>query len=300
VRLKEVKISGFRSIQNEAVLLVDSNITILIGANDHGKTNILKAIETLNDNVPFTPDDQNWDTEGDIYPHVEWLFELTPEEQQEFSNLAMQVETSNAPTQKTENRNITLLTSKQLTEVRFCRSGVSNAIDIPEKGLSKAQKDFLLKARPRVELFSIPQKGSIDSVTKAQLDDDQYEFMKGLFMKAGLWEISDKIFQLNTRTSKLLDDASQKLTKILQKEWEQGKNLSWKFKHSGNGSVIEIEIIDPSVSKQYVRPSQRSSGFTAFFVTNLALSAFFKVVVAPTAFTMPLPEVATPVVPGSA
>ena len=30
------------------------------------------------------------------------------------------------------------------------------------------------------------------------------------------------------------------------------------------------------------------------------LAAFFKVVVAPTAFTMPLPEVATPVVPGSA
>ena len=33
---------------------------------------------------------------------------------------------------------------------------------------------------------------------------------------------------------------------------------------------------------------------------HFLIAAFFKVVVAPTAFTMPLPEVATPVVPGSA
>src|SRR3989344_1569624 len=38
--------------------------------------------------------------------------------------------------------------------------------------------------------------------------------------------------------------------------------------------------------------------FEAFL--NASKPAFFKVVVAPTAFTMPLPEVATPVVPGSA
>ena len=35
--------------------------TVVLGANDHGKTNLLNAIRTLNDDCGFTSEDENWD-----------------------------------------------------------------------------------------------------------------------------------------------------------------------------------------------------------------------------------------------
>jgi hypothetical protein len=61
------------------------------------------------------------------------------------------------------------------------------------------------------------------------------------------------------------------LTKVLKAEWEQGKELSWKLQH--HGDRIQLLIRDPAVSNTYVLPSQRSSGFSAFFVLTLTLFA---------------------------
>jgi len=49
MRLKKVVISGFRSFKKAESLRVEDRVTVLIGANDHGKSNVLAAIELLND-----------------------------------------------------------------------------------------------------------------------------------------------------------------------------------------------------------------------------------------------------------
>src|SRR5262249_54292475 len=79
MRLKEVRIKGYRSVRNQIRVLIDEKMTILVGANDHGKSNILRAIQNLNDESPFTQDDVNWDSEENDSPQVEWDFDLAAE-----------------------------------------------------------------------------------------------------------------------------------------------------------------------------------------------------------------------------
>ena len=85
--------------------------------------------------------------------------------------------------------------------------------------------------RPRVELFEAPKTNLVDRVNLAQLATPEFDFMQGIFMLAGLWKNREVVFTENDKTSKLLNEASDKLTKILNDKWNQGKNLTWKLIH---------------------------------------------------------------------
>jgi recombinational DNA repair ATPase RecF len=51
--LHAVKISGFRSFRKPVEVFVSPRTTILIGPNDHGKTNLLLAVDKLNPSNEF-------------------------------------------------------------------------------------------------------------------------------------------------------------------------------------------------------------------------------------------------------
>jgi predicted ATP-dependent endonuclease of OLD family len=98
--------------------------------------------------------------------------------------------------------------------------------------------------------------------------------MQGIFRLAGLWDSRDKIFAQNDTTSKQLKEASTALTKILNDQWNQGKDLKWIFEHTGtNGDTIVIKIEDPSIQGRYTRPSLRSSGFRTYFLLSMIIYA---------------------------
>ena len=62
---------------------MDDRITVILGANDHGKSNVLEAIRHLNADHPFDPEtDVNWDceTDTDSLPAVAYSFLLADEE----------------------------------------------------------------------------------------------------------------------------------------------------------------------------------------------------------------------------
>ena len=44
MRLVKVEIEGYRSISNRLSLHLDPSVTVVLGANDHGKTNLLEAL----------------------------------------------------------------------------------------------------------------------------------------------------------------------------------------------------------------------------------------------------------------
>ena len=44
MKLSSVEIVGYRSFSKKVVLNLDPTVTIIIGANDHGKTNLLKPL----------------------------------------------------------------------------------------------------------------------------------------------------------------------------------------------------------------------------------------------------------------
>ena len=79
MRLNSVKIEGFRSIKESLTLHCDPRVTVVLGANDHGKSNILEAIRYLNADQKFDADkDLNWDCakSQETLPHIEFNLEL--------------------------------------------------------------------------------------------------------------------------------------------------------------------------------------------------------------------------------
>jgi predicted ATP-dependent endonuclease of OLD family len=65
MRLISIYIEGYRSF-NEPVTLICDRVTVILGANDHGKTNLLHAVTHLNQPNSFEPEiDLNWDRQPD-------------------------------------------------------------------------------------------------------------------------------------------------------------------------------------------------------------------------------------------
>jgi len=107
-----------------------------------------------------------------------------------------------------------------------------------------------------------------------QLDDPRQEFMQGIFRYAGIWTSRKGLFKQDPATAKRLEKASEEFTRRIRDEWKQGEDLTFRFQHAGqNGNQIELLIRDPAVSDRFVRPSERSEGFSAFFKLNMRLLA---------------------------
>lgn len=287
MKLKHVTISGFRSVKGTENLLIDDKVTILIGANDHGKSNLLEAILRLNDDKPITADDKNWDLADDKQPRIEWHFIIESNELEGFvlkdeplisTEETLEIDT---PTAKvgipSKNNEADIFPTNKNREVIFFKEGVSaplKVLSLPNK-VPIAKGPSLLQLHPKVEDFLKPISTNLkDEVTLAQLITPEFEFMQGLFQLAGIWDHRDTLFTQDDRTSKLLKQASEKLTEELNKKWNQGKDLTWKLEHAGtNGDHIRILIEDPAVENRFIRPSLRSSGFQTFFVLSMMVNA---------------------------
>jgi len=269
MKLKKVTITGFRSIKKTEILLVEEMVTILIGANDHGKTNILDATEFLNDEKVFVVDDINWDLEKDLEVSIEWTFIPSTTALEKLTALEY------ASIEGEENKPPLIGTNRE-NEVVYCRKYPENKITVRSVPclIPTSKEAEVLQLRPRIELFAPPTANLKDQVNLTQLETAEFEFMQGIFRLAGIWEARKEIFVQNDKTSKLLDEASVKLTEILNTKWNQGRDLKWKLKHTGtNGDHIGIEIQDPAIGTRYTRPSLRSSGFRTYFLLSMIIYA---------------------------
>jgi predicted ATP-dependent endonuclease of OLD family len=80
--LKKLVIEDFLSIRGKIEIHFDRNVTIFLGANDHGKSNILRALSCLNEESPINSEDKNWDAEAE--PSLLYQFEMTSKERADF------------------------------------------------------------------------------------------------------------------------------------------------------------------------------------------------------------------------
>ena len=83
MRLVRVSIEGYRSIKERLEVTLDPHVTVLLGANDHGKTNFLQALRHLNEAEGFETDDLNWDhaDKAESLPVLRFELELAEDEQ---------------------------------------------------------------------------------------------------------------------------------------------------------------------------------------------------------------------------
>jgi len=84
MRLTSIEIEGYRSINQKVKFICDPQVTVVLGANDHGKSNLLSAIRHLNADLSFDEDrDLNWDCAANptALPHITYELSLDAHEQ---------------------------------------------------------------------------------------------------------------------------------------------------------------------------------------------------------------------------
>ena len=95
--LTKIEVSDFLSIRGTLPIDLDKKITIFLGSNDHGKSNILRAIQHLNDEDPILATEANWDAEDSEHwdpaksPSISYIFALSPSERKEWKAAVEQV-----------------------------------------------------------------------------------------------------------------------------------------------------------------------------------------------------------------
>lgn len=299
MRLTRVVITGYRSIKQSTTLHVEPDVTVILGPNDHGKTNCLSALLHLNQDRPFDADtDLNWDSaEGATgLPAVEAYFALTPKEvEQILASENPQIEAHNKKLEdelaswrqlsetsdpaglppEPKGEPYELLTPAHFAkEVVVRRVGVKGELEFEYPVQLYEENEKLVKSWiPRFELF-VPTPKLSDSVTSAELAEGQNEFMRGIFYYAGL-DPDDcaSLFDQTDRTMRALERASETLDTTLRESWSQGRSLRFKLRHDSKHQRIELLIDDPAVNSRFVRASRRSSGFTHYFALKTMLHA---------------------------
>jgi predicted ATP-dependent endonuclease of OLD family len=83
--LKRIEITDFMSVKGKLPIDFDGKVTVLLGSNDHGKSNILVALQHLNSETPILEEEVNWDATGS--PSLTFSFELTSEDATEWKTI---------------------------------------------------------------------------------------------------------------------------------------------------------------------------------------------------------------------
>ena len=117
MKLTNVAVTGFKPIKGTENLIIDDKVTILIGANDHGKTNLLEAVLRLNDENPILNEDKNWDLPSDKLPRIEWIFKIDNGELDELKGIITSPDVGKFP-----------INSNQ--EIIYFREGARNPVKV--------------------------------------------------------------------------------------------------------------------------------------------------------------------------
>lgn len=311
MKLTRAEIAGYRSISKKIVIHFDSKVTVILGANDHGKTNLLDALSHLNKDSQFDPErDLNWDhvDQSDEFPHLTFEFELSDADREKLLEVAVQklaeataqAATNPTPPASPQSPSATVPSSALTAPNPGPPSDPSplpispqlNLDHVPKtaqcykKGLTKglvyvkapnlpdgAMTKFMSAHMPRVELIRA-QETIPDSVAATELTSETHEFMRGIFYYAGIEKDEfESLFSQTDTTMMRLETAVTELNETLRTHWTQGSDLEYRLVHDSKTDRVVLRIKDPAVADRVVRASQRSSGFTHFFTLKTVLHA---------------------------
>jgi predicted ATP-dependent endonuclease of OLD family len=290
--LKKATMFGYRSFRKRTELPISDRTTILIGPNDHGKTNALLAINCLNPEIQFPGQDVNDKFSAPETAYISYLFELQHREIQQLlsavTQTLMNVEgisddvTSREPLPVTEQaiERIQGLTDVQIWLERLREKRVLEIIkppdlplyvkldDAPErlKGIASEQ---VLKMLPNVVFLTQDAlRQSPDVVDLPKLMSN--EVMQGVFRLAEIWEQRERLLSINNRqNTEDLRIASAVLTRKIRENWTQGQDLDFYLEYLNN----EIRLSVKDKAKTITAVGERSQGFTAYFNMRMILVA---------------------------
>ena len=251
MRLIQVEIEGYRSIGEKITVHVERDVTVLLGPNDHGKTNILHAIAHLNRDTPFSSDsDLNWDRDKhpDKFPAITFRLHLNAAEHLEFSDRWVKLAAAAASSDTPSASRPTTVPDEvpRILTVEITGVGANRVYKVGDDGTS-IFTHLLQEGLPRVEIIR-SQAEIPDSISVAELTSESHEFMRGILYYAGINPAEpDGLFTQTDTTMRRLQKASEVLNATLKADWVQGSDLIYSLAHDSASERIVLRIEDPAV-----------------------------------------------------
>ncbi len=253
--ISNINITAFKSIQ-KMNLPLDPHVTVLIGPNESGKTNILKAIESFCPDRTLTFDQTCQYSESYLDnkpPSIALeLGNFTREEQAKLVKMYDGFRTMESFVLKRE--------GPKLTDYK---------IQTQEKILTLGNVKPLFELMPKIVYFdSIPiikDRVSMEALEKGGTDVHTELSM----LQIGGVEDPAIIFEDSTRGRRATEETSREITQRIRKVWSQAPTLELKLRV--NGKLLYIDFTDSTTV--YDTPKTRSPGFLwylSFYINFIA------------------------------
>ena len=254
--ISNVHIKAFRSIF-ELSFPVDPKITVMSGANESGKTNILSAIESFRPGYPFN--------NSLTCQYSDYYYQgKCPEITLEFSHLSR------------ENRRNLVPFSDRFKEIEKFRV-IKNGPDLSNYHVLAGSEEI---AVPNIKKFLdlLPKVLYFDHITllksRVEMDtllngDPSSNTERNLLKIGGLQNNFELIFEDSTRGRRASEEASKLITQQIRRVWSQEPTIEIKL--NVNGKVLYIDISDGTTV--YDTPESRSLGFRwylSFYINFIA------------------------------
>ncbi|MBI5151332.1 MAG: AAA family ATPase [Candidatus Pacebacteria bacterium] len=309
MKILSVSVTGYKSVQEETVLFLRDNLTCFIGANEHGKTNLLNAIHKIGEQK-LDPADANsvLSNKGITeLPKISYELKFEDTDKQQVKELldeqlkvleAAIPSTSPSPspspapedeevepesTTPDSNQSSPKQMIKQLLkDIGSGEVAIKLHIDTTSRkysykdidNLSVISPELVAKLEnllPKAYLFA-PSNQIADGVTPAELEDSKFVEFQGLIKLSSFWNKKAELFKDGSNSVGLRTQASRKLTEEVKKLWSQGKSDYNFIINLDSGPKLSLAIEDNTGN--FDSPSSRSLGFRAFFSFYLAIYAY--------------------------
>ncbi len=253
--ISNVFLRAFKSVF-ELTIPFDPKITVLIGPNESGKTNILKALSAFNLDAQF--DNSLTCQYSDYYYQnkcpelVVEFYNLSKENRSNLMKLSEHFKTIESFTVKKEGPEIT-----------------DYKVYIEENEIAIADMKKFLKYLPKVVYF--------DSIPLIKNRVDYYSLIDGRpgftternLLKVGGLDNFEILFEDSTRGRRASEEASRVITDQIRRVWSQEPSIEIKL--NVNGKLLYIDISDSTTV--FDTPESRSLGFRwylSFYINFLA------------------------------
>ncbi len=253
--VSKIHITAFKSIRS-LTLPLNNNITLLIGPNESGKTNVLKAVEYFRPEQPLTTDltcqfSPFYKTKKPPQIGLE-LTNFTREEQAKLGKLF----------DGFKNAESIILRREGSTSTDYKAQSNGKILSIGDikpffKFLPKILYfDSISVVRDRIDESSLIQNNN-NSLTERNL------------LKIGGVDDIPAIFEDSTRGRRMAEEASREITRRIREVWTQEPSLEIKLRVNGNYLYIDFS----DATRVYDTPKTRSRGFLwylSFFINFIA------------------------------
>jgi len=305
MKLTKVAIENFRSIISVSEIYLDEKITTLVGANEHGKSNILNAIKYLDTNYTFNYEkDPRYDQDTNSYfPTIDYQVILDNEEKKELEELisdsitnVVKPETPNPTTAKpavksanldnpvpneiTEPVTIYLPTNTFTLRRAYTKeNSTSSLVDNENPEFAPYIISYIEKFyKGRIIYFDDFNDRLPSVITSKELGDEDNLIIKGLMKLSGLESVRSRIFEdrLQTRNTvnRLFISAPDKLTSEVVKIWFQG--LADKIRiiihRNAANQTLTVDIEDKNTVVELDSRSRGFKWYLSFFLKYRAYS----------------------------